>query len=141
MRLLILAWLWLGGDVAAAPTAAPPIACADFLQQLGLQRPDVKFVTCQTTGNPGPAMDGLQAVYRVAGKDITNVEGWLVAFAHVKPLKFSCCGLETSTVSFVGRDGAKYTIGMGGETTESQRKDFSKIPFLNVYVTHYFYEP
>lgn len=135
LLLLISLTVW------AEPKPAPPLSCEDFLQQLGLQRADLKLSTCERTENPDPGMDGLQAVYRVEGKDINRVEQWLMNFVHVKPLKFNCCGWETSSEIFTGRDGAKYTMGMGGETIESRREDFAKIPYLKVYVTHYFYDP
>jgi hypothetical protein len=37
-----------------------------------------------------------------------------VKFAHVGKLKFACCGWETSVGSFIARDGAEFTITMGG---------------------------
>ncbi|WP_432261254.1 DUF4952 domain-containing protein [Cupriavidus sp. TMH.W2] len=111
------------------------------MNRLGLQRPDVEFVSCNRIHSPDPGMERLEAIYRVKGKDIAKVEDWLVRFAKVSRLKFACCGWETREGEFTGRDGARYTIGMGGEARVSQRSELAKIPFLNLYITHYLYEP
>ncbi|MBO0756209.1 MAG: DUF4952 domain-containing protein [Bradyrhizobiaceae bacterium] len=112
----------------------------DFLRNLGLRRADVQFVKCDHIGIHDSLSNTLQAVYRVGGKDIANVELWLVKFAHVSKLKFICCGCETSVGSFTARDGAEFTTGMGGETIENDAIG-AQIPYLNLYVTHYFHEP
>ncbi|BDB24006.1 hypothetical protein Tamer19_28790 [Cupriavidus sp. TA19] len=129
------------GNATASEEAAPHLVCGDFMSRLGLQRPDVRFVSCEPVRSSDPGMDRLEAVYRVEGKDIAKVENWLIRFAHVKPLRFACCGWQTSEGAFTGRDGAFYTIGMGGETSVSTRKAFAKIPFLKLRITRYFEQP
>jgi hypothetical protein len=120
----------------------PPLVCGDFLEQLDLQRPDVKFFSCASFRDNGSRPEGLEAVYRVQGKDIAKVENWLIRIAKVKHLVFACCGWQTpNDGTLTDRNGSTYLIGMGGEALVSQRKDFSKIPYLNVYVRHYFYVP
>ncbi|QRQ86094.1 DUF4952 domain-containing protein [Cupriavidus oxalaticus] len=129
------------GNAKASEDAAPPLGCGDFMRQLGLQRPDVKFVSCEQVKSSDLGMDRLEAVYRVEGKDIAKVENWLIHFAHVTPLKFACCGWESSEGDFKGRDGVMYTIGMGGEASVSTRKAFAKIPFLKLRIKRYFERP
>ena len=141
LKIVVLLSLLSGVGVRAETKPAPPIECGDFLRDLGFGRADVQFVKCDPIGMHNSFSGGLEAVYRVDGKDIANVEGWLVTFAHVSRLKFACCGWETSVGSFTARDGAEFTIAMGGETVENRRERFAQIPYLNLYVTHYFYEP
>jgi hypothetical protein len=52
-------------------------------------------------------------------------------------LRFVCCGWETpNDGTLEDRNGSTFVIGMGGEALVSERKDFPKIPYLNVYVRH-----
>lgn len=141
LKILVLLSLLSSVGVRAETKPAPPIECSDFLRNLGLRRADVHLVKCDHIGVHDPLSDGLDAVYRVDGKDIADVERWLVKFAHVSKLKFNCCGWETSVGYFTACDGAEFTISMGGETIENRRERFAQIPYLNLYVTHYFYQP
>lgn len=132
----------LSSTAMAEEAPEPPLECGDLLKRLDLQRPDVKFVSCASFRDNGRQPEGLEAVYQVAGKDIAKVENWLVRIAKVKRLVFACCGWQTPNEGTLkDRSGSTYLIGMGGEAIENRRKDFSKIPYLNVYVRHYFYAP
>jgi hypothetical protein len=117
----------------------PPLLCDDFLKAIGLQRPDVKFVTCK----PGEfgGIDNLSAEYRIEGKDVINVENWLVKLAHVSRLKRACCIWETGMKSFRGRDGADYEVSMSAQSTVSDRRNLTKVPSFSLTVTHYLYSP
>jgi hypothetical protein len=144
VRLLVVLCLaaTLNTAAKAEEAAEPPLVCGDFLKQLDLQRPDVEFSSCASFRDNGRQPEGLEAVYRVQGKDIAKVESWLIRIAEVKPLVFACCGWQTpNDGTLTDRNGSTYLIGMGGEALVSQRKDFSKIPYLNVYVRHYWYAP
>jgi hypothetical protein len=143
VKVLIALSLAASLNSAAKAQAAPepPLVCGDFLKQLDLQRPDVKFASCGSMRD-GAQPDGLEAVYRVEGKDIAKVENWLIRVAKVKRLVFACCGWQTPNHGTLrDRNGSTYLISMGGEALVSQRRDFSKIPYLNVYVRHYLYTP
>ncbi|CAB3759034.1 DUF4952 domain-containing protein [Paraburkholderia solisilvae] len=134
--------VFLNNTAKAEQVPEPPLVCGDFLKQLGLQRPDVKFVSCESLKDAGVWPEALQAVYQVEGKDIAKVENWLVRLAKVKRLRFVCCGWETPNEGMLeDRNGSTFVIGMGGEAMVTERKDFPKIPYLNVYVRHYLYEP
>lgn len=117
----------------------PPLKCDDFLKTIGLQRPDVKFITCK----PGEfgGIESLSAEYRVKGKDVIKVENWLVNLAHIHRLKRACCIWETGMKTFKGRDGADYEVSMSAESTVNSRRDLAKVPFFNLTVTHYLYSP
>jgi hypothetical protein len=131
----------LNGTAKAEGAPQPPLVCDDFLKQLDLQRTDVKFVSCESMRD-GAQPDGLEAVYQVEGKDIAKVESWLIRIAEVERLVFACCGWQTPNHGTLkDRNGSTYLISMGGEALVSQRKDFAKIPYLNVYVRHYLYAP
>ena len=132
----------LNSAAKAEEVPEPPLVCGDFLKQLDLQRPDVKFVRCGSLRDSGVQPEALEAVYQVEGKDIAKIESWLIRIAKVKRLVFACCGWQTpNDGTLTDRNGSTYLIGMGGEALVSQRKDFSKIPYLNVYVRHYLYAP
>jgi hypothetical protein len=132
----------LNNSAKAEESPEPPLVCGDFLKQLDLRRPDVQFMSCGSMRDNGTQPDGLEAIYRVEGKDIAKVESWLIRIANVKRLVFACCGWQTPNYGTIkDRNGSTYLVGMGGEALVNQRKDFSKIPYLNVYVRHYFYAP
>ncbi|WP_370650722.1 DUF4952 domain-containing protein [Caballeronia sp. SL2Y3] len=99
----------------------------------------MKFVACR----PGEfgGVSNLKAQYRVQGKDVLNVEDWLVRLAHVSRLKRACCVWETSIGNFTGRDGADYYVSMGTEATIISRRDLSRVPFFELNVTHYLHSP
>ncbi|MDR5810526.1 DUF4952 domain-containing protein [Caballeronia sp. LZ019] len=116
--------------------------CGDLLSEMKLQRSDIEFVRCEYQSGDGA--DGLKATYRVAGKDILNVENWLIRSAGVMRLRFACCGWETSDGVIKDRKGSTYYIGMGGEAyfdghMYDTRKELTRMPYINLYVTHYFY--
>ncbi|KEY59604.1 DUF4952 domain-containing protein [Serratia sp. DD3] len=123
----------------AAPVAHPPLECGDFLHQLGLSRPDVKFQGCAKHHDRNT--DYLEATYRVTGNDLPQVEAWAIQTFNLKPLKFVCCGWESRTVAYRSKDGAEYYIGMGGETLINERQAWSKIPYLTLSMTHYINDP
>ena len=132
----------LNSAAKAEEVPEPPLVCGDFLKELNLQRPDVEFFSCASFRDNGSRPEGLEAVYRVQGKDIAKVESWLIRIAKVKRLVFACCGWQTPNHGTLrDRIGSTYLVSMGGEALVSQRKDFSRIPYLNVYVRHYFYVP
>jgi hypothetical protein len=139
--LAVLAFCTVGLNAHAADRLLPPLECGDFLQQLGLSRPDVTFQGCTKEHEPGQNLDRLEATYRVSGKDLAHVEAWAIRTFHLQRLRFECCGWNSPSVSFKAKDGAYYEIGLGGEALENHRKDWPKVPFLTLTVAHYLNEP
>jgi hypothetical protein len=139
--LLALVAIFATIEAQAAQKSTPGPECGDFLERLQLARPDVMFLGCERRGENEAQGGRLDATYHVAGKDVAHVEAWLIRIFHATPLRYVCCGWETPGVSFKARDGAYYEIAFGGETVINRRKDWSKVPYLTLSVTHDLQEP
>lgn len=139
--LLAFVAIFIMAEAQAAQTSSSAPKCGDFLRQLRLARPDVIFVGCERRGESGTQSESLDATYYVAGKDLAQVEIWLTRTFHAKPLRYVCCGWETTSVSLKARDGMLYEIGLGGETIFNRRRDWPKVPYLTFSVIRYLNEP
>jgi hypothetical protein len=138
MRAIFVVLILLFSQQARCAEKIPPQAsCGDILKDLKLGRSDVSFIECEAFPKGGEDGDGFKATYQVKGPDIANVEHWLIKLAHIEPLRFRCCGWDSPDGDFIGRDGRRYQIGIGGETIVNDRSEFAAIPFLNVFVKYH----
>ena len=124
----------------------PPLTCDDYLKRMSRKHPDVQFVECKPVMMSAPKVPGFEATYHVEGKDIGRVEAWLGRWAHMKPIKFMCCGWDTSPGYYEDKGGAGYEIKMFADAEVNgrfvdQRKDLAKLPYATLTVTHYLYAP
>jgi hypothetical protein len=123
-------------------TAEPPLACGDFLKEFGRARPDVTFIGCKFVVADDPKVPGVEATYRVKGKDIEKVDAWLATWAEWEHLRFSCCQWDAPRGYYNGKHGAHFEVDMFAEAyfnghMVDQRKDFAKIPYATLHISRY----
>jgi Domian of unknown function (DUF4952) len=129
-------------QVARNEKLEPPVTCGDYLKQFGHARPDVEFVSCKSVIADAPKVPGFEAIYRVRGRDIEQVDNWLATWSEWEHLRFSCCQWDAPRGYYRDEQGSHYEIDMFAEAyidghMVNQRKDFAKLPFATLTVTHY----
>lgn len=126
--------------------AQPPIACGDYLKELGRSRREVEYLGCEATMLDGPPIPGFKATYRVRGSDLDKIDKWLATWTEWKRLRFSCCQWDAPTGFYRDKSGSDYYIDMGADAYVNghmidRRKDFSKLPYATLRISHYLYLP
>ncbi|WP_143749298.1 DUF4952 domain-containing protein [Caballeronia arvi] len=129
-------------SAASAVTAEPPLACGDYLKEIGHARPDVTFIGCKSVVSDEPKVPGFEATYRVQGKDIEKVDAWLATWAEWENLRFSCCQWDAPRGYYKDKRGSHFEVNMFAEAyidghMVNQKKDFAKIPYATLTVSHY----
>jgi len=120
----------------------PPLSCGDYLKQFGFARPEVQFLGCRSVLAEAPRVPGFEATYRVRGKDIDAVDNWLATWAEWERLRFSCCQWDAPRGFYKDKQGSNFEVNMFAEAYISghmvdQRKDFSKLPYATLTISHY----
>ncbi|VXC25176.1 conserved exported hypothetical protein [Burkholderia sp. 8Y] len=124
----------------------PPLSCGDYLKQIGRQHWKLTFLKCKPVMMDAPKIPGFEAIYRVDGSHLDEVDTWLTTWADWKRLRFSCCQWDAPEGFYRDKSGSEYIINMGADAYVNghmidQRKDFAKLPFAILTVTHYLYSP
>jgi hypothetical protein len=121
--------------------------CEDFLETWGLKPAELKFTQCKRIENP--QFDRLESSYVVAGADAAGVEKLLQKKFNLAPLRFLCCGWESTSGDANRPSHGSYTdkgytfqISMGSdETLLRDRQNWPNIPQFYVRVTKYLGSP
>jgi Domian of unknown function (DUF4952) len=122
--------------------------CEDFLGRWGTKPVELAFTQCKRIENP--QFDRLESSYVVAGADAAKVEKLLQQKFNLAPLRFVCCGWESTSGdanrpshgSYRDREGYYFQISMGSdETVLRDRKNWPNIPQFHVRVTKYLGSP
>lgn len=124
----------------------PPLACGDYLKQLSRDRSELRYMGCKPVAMGAPPVPGFQASYRVKGTNLDKVDNWLATWAKWKRLRFSCCQWDAPTGSYRDNGGSDYYIDMSvnayvDDHMVDRRKDFAKLPYATLTITHYLYSP
>ncbi|EKS68610.1 MULTISPECIES: DUF4952 domain-containing protein [Caballeronia] len=128
-------------------TAEPPLACGDFLKQMGRDRPEIVFVGCRSIEGNNANDPGFEATYHVKGKHIDATDNWIGTWAKWEHLRFSCCQWDAPRGYYRDNLGSHYEVNLfveayiNGGIMVNQRKDFPKLPYAILTITHYLYRP
>jgi Domian of unknown function (DUF4952) len=134
--------------VCRPPANAANEVCEDFLKTWGMKPAELAFTQCQRIENP--QFDRLESSYVVAGADAARVEKFLKRKFNLAPLRFVCCGWESTSAktnrpshgSYKDKEGYSFQIAMGSdETLLRDRKNWPNISQFHVRVTKYLGSP
>jgi hypothetical protein len=142
-----------GATVLCLTACRPPAnatneVCEDFLETWEMKPAELAFTQCKRIENP--QFDRLEASYVVTGADAARVEEFLQSKFNLAPLRFLCCGWESTSGdanrpshgSYTDKAGYYFQISMGSdETLLRDRKDWPNIPQFHVSVTKHLGSP
>ena len=119
------------GDVRAA--------CGDFLDKRGDKPAYIEYQGCHAEyeGQGKP----LVARYRLDGTHAAEAEDFLRRRYGIQPLRFVCCGWESTPHSWVDDGHAWNLVFASEETLLSARAQWSRIPTFHIRVEQYTEEP
>lgn len=129
--------LILSACVTAKATSAP--ACGDFLDKQGDKPAYIEYQGCHAEyeGQGKP----LVARYRLDGTHAAEAEDFLRRRYGIQPLRFVCCGWESTPHSWVDDGHAWNLVFASEETLLSARAQWSRIPTFHIRVEQYTEEP
>ena len=128
--------LILSACVTAKATSAP---CGDFLDKQGDKPAYIEYQGCHAEyeGQGKP----LVARYRLDGTHAAEAEDFLRRRYGIQPLRFVCCGWESTPHSWVDDGHAWNLVFASEETLLSARAQWSRIPTFHIRVEQYTEEP
>jgi hypothetical protein len=139
-----------GATILFLTVCRPPAnaVCEDFLETWGMKPAKLAFTQCKRIKNP--QFDRLESSYVVAVADAARVEEFLQRKFNLAPLRFLCCGWESTSGkanrpshgSYKDKEGYFFQIAMGSdETLLRDRKNWPNISQFHVRVTKYLGSP
>ena len=134
------------GVASQGQRGEPPLACGDYLKQMGRERPDIHFVGCRSINGDDLETPGFVATYHVQGKDIGTIDAWLATWANWKHLRFECCQWDSPKGFYRDQHGSSYELNLFADAylhghMVDQRTNLAQLPYATLTVTHYLYLP
>lgn len=110
------------------------LVCGDILNIYAKKHRKLEFIKCSKVKD---SQIKIEALYRFKGVDVNKVEKYLRKRYHTSPLKYNCCGWETSNYGCfknkkLEKKGYSNIISIfSGETLQTDKKE---VPYFYVTV-------